>query len=320
MNELNKFLSAKSNNKIVVMSIATGAYAFCLYVSILSLIKNSPKLSKFADILLLVKDIPDCDKKALKSLGYNVNVVDFDLPVSIENAPAVKRFTAATFFRYECFNLLDKYDKALLFDSDILVQKELLNIFDLLKSGIGMVPEKVNISNFSEKIYDIELPHPGFNAGVIAIDNRLTAGKEIAKFCYEMTDKYAEHLQHADQGVINWSCAKFKLDVTKLPNIYNMPASSSRDILNGAAIIHTTGHRKFWNYYYFDEWYKYYEQWIGAGGTPCFAARNDSPKYANFIKKHTLDKKVFFHLCPDFFKNPIKALRFTLKYLMKIKY
>ena len=321
MTELEKFLSVKSSKKTALMSIASGNYAFCLYVSVLSLIKKSPELAGNSDILLLIKNIPDGDKKILRTLGDNIHVIEFEIPISIDHSHSAKWFTTATFFRYECFNLTDKYDKVLLFDSDIMVQKELSGIFDFLnKDGIGMMPEKVNVSNFIEEVDNIKLPKPGFNAGIIALDKRLNIGKEITKFCYEMTEKYAENLWTADQGIINLACGKFNLDVAKLPVIYNMPASLSGSKLKDAVIIHPTGHRKFWGYYYFNDWYKYYEQWIENGGAPCFAARKDSERYKKFIKKHGLENKVFFQLCPDFFKNPVKALRFALKYLLKIRY
>ena len=90
--------------------------------------------------------------------------------------------------------------------------------------------------------------------------------------------------------------------------------------MNNAVIIHSTGNRKFWNYYYFDEWYNYYKQWICNNGTPITNVRKDSKIYRYILEKFGLDKFVFFQLCPDVIKKPIKAIRFFIKYCFKIKY
>ncbi len=310
-----------ANKKTAVVFAINGSYAFCLYVSIYSLIKNSPLLAKQSDIIIYTNNVSAEDKKTLSKLD-NIKIIDYKFPLEIKETNAIKNFSTASFARYECFGLLNNYEKVIYLDSDILVQKELLPVFDLIENtGIGLIKEKTNVQAFSKPIGSYNLEEKMFNSGFFILNSKLKIDfKQITDFCYQTTAKYAEYLYLPDQAIINYAIQYFKLAPTNLENIYNTPASLSRTFLNKAAIIHSTGNRKFWNYYYFDEWYKYYELWIINGGTPVDTIRKDCGLYKNFLKKCGLNKFVFFQLCPDIFNKPIKAFRFFVKYLFKIKY
>ncbi len=316
-----RLMDKQSTNKTAVIFAINGTYAFCLYVSICSLIKNSPKLYEQSDIIIYANDISKRDKFALKTL-QNLKIIDYSFPLKIQETKAVKTFSIASFARYECFNMLNSYEKIIYLDSDILVQQELLSIFDLIKdTGIGLIKEKTNVESFSKAIGKYDVTKKMFNSGFFVLNNKLKANfKEVTDFCYQNTVKYIEDLYLPDQAIINYAIQYFKFNPTNLQNIYNTPASLSRKILHRATVIHSTGNRKFWNYYYFDEWYKYYKKWIKNNGTPIDAVRRDSKIYKKFLEKTKLNKFVFFQLCPDIIKKPIKAIRFFIKFIFKIKY
>jgi len=311
--------NSQETKKTAIVFAINGLYAFCTYVSILSLFKHSPQLAKQSDIYIYVCDISDTDKKALRTLG-NIKIIDYEIPVKIKQTEAVKSFSLASFARYECFDMLNKYERIIYLDGDILVQKELLPVFDLAHNGIGMIKEKVNVQIFSKPIDGFDFSTTFFNSGFIVLTNKLNVNyKAFRDFCYISTAKYVEFLNLPDQAIINFALQKYDIKPVQISNTYNMPASMSGKFLKQAKIIHSTGHRKFWNYYYFDEWYKFYGEWIKNDGTPV-SIRKDSKKYQYFCRKFGLDKKNFFQLCPDFFKMPIKAIRFTLKFVFGIKY
>ena len=309
------------NKKIAIVFAITGNYSFCLYISICSLLKNSPLLAKQADIIVYVNNISDRDRNALKTIK-NLKIIDYSFPLKMQETNVVKYFSIASFARYECFNMLNIYEKIIYLDSDILVQKELLNVFDFINdTGIGLIKEKTWTDAFSNKINLYNTKEKMFNSGFFILSNKLKKNyKEITNFCYEKTVEYIENLYLPDQAIINYAIQYFNLIPTALESVYNTPASLSRKILNNAVIIHSTGNRKFWNYYYFDEWYKYYNEWIKNNGTPIDAVRRDSNLYKYMLQKLHLNKFVFFQLCPDIIKKPIKAFRFFLKYIFKIKY
>lgn len=309
------------NKKTAIVFATNGVYAFCLYVSICSLIKNSPELVKQSDIILYLYDVADANKKALSTL--NVKIIDYVFPLQIkQQTKVIKHFSLASFARYECFNLLDNYESVIYLDSDILVQKELLHTFDLIKdTGIGLIKEKTNVDLFTQEIENYDKTKTMFNSGFFVLSNKFKSNrKEIVDFCYKQTVKYSQFLLLPDQAILNLALQQFNITPTSLEMIYNTPASLSTKILKNAMIIHSTGHRKFWNYYYFDEFYKYYKQWVINGGTPIDSVRKDSKTYKYLLEKLSLKKFVFFHLCPDITKKPVKAIRFFIKFLFKIKY
>lgn len=309
------------NKKTAIVFATNDVYAFCLYVSICSLIKNSPELVKQSDIILYLYDVADANKKALSTL--NVKIIDYVFPLQIkQQTKVIKHFSLASFARYECFNLLDNYESVIYLDSDILVQKELLHTFDLIKdTGIGLIKEKTNVDLFTQEIENYDKTKTMFNSGFFVLSNKFKSNrKEIVDFCYKQTVKYSQFLLLPDQAILNLALQQFNITPTSLEMIYNTPASLSTKILKNAMIIHSTGHRKFWNYYYFDEFYKYYKQWVINGGTPIDSVRKDSKTYKYLLEKLSLKKFVFFHLCPDITKKPVKAIRFFIKFLFKIKY
>lgn len=307
--------------KTAIVFAINDAYAFCLYVSICSLIKNSPLLVNQSNIFIYTHKVSDRNKKTLSSLN-NVNIIDYEFPLPIQETEVIKIFSLASFARYECFKLLKNYEKIIYLDSDILIQKELISVFDLIKdSGIGLIKEKTNVELFSERIGNYDLTKTTFNSGFIVLNNKLKVNfDEMLDFCYKATVQYSQYIYLPDQAIINYAIQQFNINPTKLEMIYNMPASLSNKILKEATIIHSTGHRKFWNYYYFNDFYKYYKQWITNGGTPIDAVRKDSKIYKSILKNLSLNKFVFFQLCPDIIKKPIKAVRFFIKFLFKIKY
>jgi len=309
------------NKKVAIVFAVNDLYCFCLYVSICSLIKNSPLLISQSDIIIYTYNISKKNRDTLGTLN-NVKIIEYDFPLQLNQTDIIKAFSLASFARYECFNLLNKYERVIYLDSDILVQKELINVFDsIIDTGIGLIKEKTNIELFSQKIGNYDLTKTIFNSGFIVLNNKLKVNfKEIVDFCYKTTVTYSDELYLPDQAIINYAIQYFNINPTNLEMIYNTPASLSTKILKQATIIHSTGHRKFWNYYYFDEFYKYYKEWFINGGNPIDYVRKDSKIYQYILEKLSLNKIVFFQLCPDIIAKPIKAIRFFIKFLFKIKY
>ncbi|MBR4632883.1 MAG: hypothetical protein IKO48_06170 [Elusimicrobia bacterium] len=309
------------NKKTAIVFALNDTYAFCSYASICSLKKHSPKLVQQSDILIYVCDMTDTNKKALNTL--NVKIINYNFPLSIKQTKEIKAFSLASFARYECFNLLNNYENVIYLDSDILVQKELSDVFDLVKdTGFGLIKEKVKVEVCKKnKIEGFDLSKQMFNSGFFILTRKFKLNfNEITNYCYIKTAELCEKLYLPDQAILNLAIKHFNIIPNEIPMLFNTPASLSTKILKEANIIHFTGHRKPWNYYYFDEFYKYYKQWIINGGTPIDKIRKDSKVYKYLLQMLSLNKFIFFQLCPDFIKKPIKAIRFFIKFIFKIKY
>lgn len=322
MKSFARYLKYKTRQSCI-FAACDDKYAFCLYVSLWSLLNHSPQLAEKADIFVAGFKVSKENQAALESLP-GVRVFDYRYPLPLPQTPSIKNFTEASFARYDCFGLSDYYDEVLYLDSDVLVQKELNAVFEQLSGAVGLVQDPTFGSvrgNFYREIPGFAMDATGYNSGFIALTKKAggVSGTEICDWLYQKTAVYANDLFLPDQGMINLAVEKFKLRVIPLNESYNCPASSGRKRLQEAFIIHSTGPRKFWCYYYFREWYEGYSRWIAAGGLPVSIHRG-SPAYRRILKKLNLSGKIFFQLCPDFFTRPLKALRFTLKKTLKIKF
>ena len=193
---------------------------------------------------------------------------------------------------------------------DMMASMTLDPVMTTVERNFFSVPEGVNPKT------------TGYNAGVFALTRDLPCPGSYAKltdWLYEKMAEWADFVFLPDQAVINVAVEHFGWQVTTLSKDYNRPASSSLADLKRAFIVHSTGPRKFWCYYYFRDWYQLYAEWIAKGGEPV-SIRKDSPAYISFCRKHGLQDKVFFQLMPDCFAHPTKALRFALKAWLKAEF
>lgn len=297
---------------------SSSSFAFAMYVSLWSFLKNSPKLAAQADIYVYAYQWSEEIKQKIRSLGP-ITILDFDIPADIERTEHILRFTPALFHRFEAFKLLDKYETVICLDSDILVKKELLETISKQQKPIGLTPDTMPIvrRNFKSDIPGYDMSAPCYNAGFIVLKKQgfpANSG-EIYSWLYDMLKKYSYTACLGDQGLINLALQEFKLQPEVYSMLYNQPASSSAKQLKKAFIIHSTGHRKFWCYYFFKEWVEGYAKWREIGG-PAVGVRKESPRWQNWRKNK---KGIFWELAPDASKYPAKFLLFAIKYFIYMR-
>lgn len=307
-----------------ILAACDDKYAFCLFVSLQTLWEYSPQLAETADIWIAGYHLSPSSKRILAQIPHT-RVIDYTFPGPLPATPAISIFTPASFARYECFRLLLRYERVLYLDSDVLVQKELSPVFDTLSTGIGLVEDPCITTvgrNFTQPVPGFTMNARGFNSGFLVLRRAELLQKciEITDFLYQKTLDFAPVLYYPDQGILNIALQQFHLTPTVLGNTYNCPASCATATLKKAHIIHATGPRKFWCYYYFDEFYTYYTQWIKQGGKKVSVRKEDSPIYRWMIQKTNLDKYIFVQLCPDFIARPFKALRFLIKKILRMRF
>lgn len=302
---------------IAVMCASSRFYAFALYVSLWSFLKNSPRLADAADIYIYAYAWDEPLKQIFRSLG-NFHIIDYDLPADIERTPFIRRFTPALYSRFEAFSLLEKYERVICLDSDILVQKELFPVLSEFHGPIALTVDDCPTvqNNFLRPIPGYDMSAPCYNAGFIVLNRAAFAvsGGQIRQWLYRMLKQYADCVYLGDQGLINLMLQEFSLPVEICSPLYNLPASSGKKELKQAFIVHSTGHRKFWCYYFFKQWVDGYTKWRQAGGNAT-TVRPDSARWHRWVsKKITPQNRIFWELAPDGFKYPGKFLLFALEY------
>lgn len=299
-----------TSKNTAVMFASSDTFTFALFVSVASFLKHSPQLAAQSDIYIYAYQWSQ-KTKGIFAKEFPVTIVDYDVPSFVPHSTQVMKYTPALFARFEGFSLLNKYQHVFCLDSDILVQKELSHLLNCQKP-LAITIDGLSLgSNFFRPIEGYDFSKPCYNAGFIVLNNTLP-GKKIHHWLYQMLAKYADICYLGDQGLINLALQQFDISIELLPQLYNLPASRKTSLLKQAYIIHATGPRKFWCYYYYDEWYNLYARWHAlTGRTQTW--RTNTPAWDKFLARHHLNKYVFFQLAPDGFKYPGKFLRFSLK-------
>ena len=301
--------SSSSKNTAIVLGV-TGSLTFALAVVLKGLQKHNKKLLDKADIIVFYQNMTQEERQALG----NIVPCRFE-PYKFPSMQGMKEhifrdYGEMTFVRYECFRFLKKYQYVLWLDADILIQDDISGMLREIPHGIGFrreyYDERVEV-NFTKDIdgYDMKAPH--FNAGIMALSQQLPVDKDkLSDWCYQKTLEISEHLYYPDQGILLLVCQEFNLPIDTLSEKYNCEARRNSRALKKASIVHAVGHRKFWKYYYFNEWFQFYKEWVQQTHIAC---KNNFP----FFKKWGLDKYPLFQVAPNPAKYPMKFLLYLLR-------
>ncbi len=298
-------MNSKKDNLIVFG--ATGNMTFALANVLIGIKKHSPNIE--SDIIVFNKDITDKDKQLLNSI-VECEFIDYDFP--FENTEQLEkssfnRYSALTFSRFECFRLLDNYRKVLWLDIDIVIQKDLSEIFKYGESGISLFEENLPLQeSFSKVISGYKMSTNQCNAGVLLISDKLTNYHKMTDWLYKNTLKFGECLKYADQGIINLLIQEFNLNVDHLPEVFN--CHPTKKSCKGSTIVHSYSPQKFWSWhdksYYSKEWENNNKKWLKMGGDPYNGLTYDF--WEKVVKNYDFN-------CP----HPIRQPRKFIKYLVK---
>lgn len=308
-------LSLPKNTAIILG--ATGNLSFALAVALKGLKRHNADLLKRADVIVYYQNMDQTHRQALNRI-VPCRFVEYHFPHMEGMRPHILRdYGEMTFVRYECFRFLKQYEYVLWLDADILVQGNISGMLAQIPHGIGFrreyYDERVRV-NFTQDIPGYKMNAPHYNAGIMAAGNKLP-GKmdQLSDWCYQKTEEISPSLYYPDQGILLLMCEHFKLTIDPLDEKYNCEARRCAPALRKAAIVHAVGHRKFWKYYYFDEWYQMYREWVKETGLPC---QNNFPAF----KKLGLLKYPLFQVAPNPTQHPLKFMTYLLRAGLRLRY
>ena len=205
------------------------------------------------DIILYVnKKLDKRDENAINNIYKNtiINIYKSPFPKSFKNSNCALQWSIMAFARYECFSLIEKYNKVLYLDTDILIQKDIIDLLNIESMAQRFKSSKYNL--------DKKL----FNSGVFIINDSITNGNEIKDWCYKMSAKWIM----ADQPIINLAVQEFNISVYDFSDTYNRYKLSDKDI-EDACIVHALCGVKGWKANDSEEWNENNKKWIEFGGT-----------------------------------------------------
>ena len=309
------FPTSPAKNTALILG-ATGNLAFALAVVLKGLKKHNAKLLAESDIFIYYQQMDESVRNALCTI-VPCRFIPYQFPhIQDIQAKPLRDYGEMTFVRYECFRYLKSYQYVLWLDADILIRGDISSMRQQIPHGIGFRREYYDQCvrvNFNEDIDGFDMQAPHFNAGIMCLSQALTPDKDqLADWCYQKTAQIAPKLIFPDQGVLLLMCQHFGLQIDALPEMYNCEARRNFLVLRQAHLIHAVGHRKFWKYYYFDEWFELYKEWVKKTGIVC---QNNFPLF----KKFNLLKYPLFQAAPNPAKHPVKFVTYLLRALVKAK-
>lgn len=260
--------------KFAVILCSTSNQMFAVGNVLIGIKKHFSLPEKEYDIILYISGIiNEKDEKALKQIYQNIIINHYQSPIekSMKNANCALMWSLMTFARYEAFDLLYKYNKVLYLDTDVLIQKDIINLLDINKdisvsyehTNIkGNVENKLLAENFYENKYNLNLKV--FNAGVFLINDSIKNPDEIKEWCYKMSTEW----RMTDQPILNLMVQEFNLEVNDFSNKYNRYYFTNNSNNEDACILHTAWDKKFWNGPDCEEWNENNKKWGELGGIP----------------------------------------------------
>ena len=287
----------------LIVSAATGNWAFAVATLILALKRHNPTLA--ADFLLLHDAaLPARDRALLEKLGFRCQL--FQPPLLPLPAESLAQFSPLCLAKFFCFSALEEYETVLWLDADTVVQDDISAIFDTGPLALALedpefgethttLPARVNVL---AELPDLDGSCPNYNSGVIVFTRGLPA-RELAAFCQDFLSTQARQLRYPDQAVFNALVQKLQKTrpglFTPLPLTFN--CHPRNPLALQAAIVHAFGAYKLWNdgltAACFPEWQRDYARWLKLGGSP-YTGPLDNAEYG---------KKGAFYLLRDFFDD-----------------
>lgn len=229
-------------------------------VTLLSIV-HSNKHNKIT-FHLFVNNISNEEKEKIKSLVTdNCTVIFYDVNTTLLKDcpinPQIHSRSIAKYFRILIPTIIDdKIEKILYLDCDIIVVKDLSDLFkiDLGEKAIGVVYDQkpFEIENFNRLKIDKEAGY--FNSGVMMINNKVWKEKEYSKMIFELIEKEKDNLEWEDQDALNMMFSDNKVlysleynlqnDMLYIDNkIYWKDCEQLNQAINHPSIIHFCGNK-----------------------------------------------------------------------------
>lgn len=181
----------------------------------------------------------------------------------------IRYFSPMVFCKYECFRLLEEYERVIWTDYDVVILKD---ISELLESNAGLQiveerePLKTRFRDEGkcvENEYDLE--RHGVSTPLFVLTRSVGDYKMFYRWCVENTKKYMSYIKLPEQCIISMLVQKFDIKYECLSDVKY--AIHPRLYKGDASIIHAYGRPKFWEGLQNREWDRYYRQWIELGGS-----------------------------------------------------
>jgi len=240
---------------------------------------------------------------------------------NVEDFPDLVRdyFSFNVFCKYECFKLLDEFEKVVWTDFDVCFLKDISSVFDFdspcyFLSGSALTSKFCD--DFDTSLFpDIDFMETSISTGLFGVSRQFIQYKSFYEECYKYTAKFAKYLKLPEEAVISVLLHKYGITPVIVDSeVYAQPVSQGKR--ENTIILHAVGQPKFWNRTRKDKaqknsiWERNYRDWLFRYHGNRFECRYVLPKLKLAIKRNTkrLLYKVVSFCLPDSVYNKLKSV------------
>ena len=262
-NVLNQLTTEKTIDKKAIVLAANYAYAEQVVTTIKSICYHNRSIRFY----LINSDFPN---EWIKQLNNRLEKFDSEIINCRVTSEQISRYKTdisyTVFLRYFISDFV-KEDKALYLDCDLVVTKNLDNLFETDLRDYPLAA----VRDYGGRVY---YGREMFNAGVLLINNRLWKQENMSQRLIDLTNEWHDKVDQADQSILNmlfenrWIEMGFDNNhvvIHKQFTDYELPAGQDYP-----GIIHYLSHRKPWfdlaSQTYRDVWWYYHSlEWTELG-------------------------------------------------------
>lgn len=259
----------KDKRIIPIVFATNNAYAPFLDVAIISLLNHCSE-KNYYDIYVFETELCEAYIKKLEShrgKNYRVNTINLKAKLSGSEFAVRAHYSKEMYYRILIPELLYNFDKALYLDFDIIIMRDLIDLFNINISNytIAAVHNALNNSMFRYVKNMLHLdPATYFNSGILIINIDKFTKEKIRTKCFDLL-KVRSNLVCPDQDLLNLACR----DTAKLidsgwnyqwhgmlpgsDNVEQVSISSLKNAASKKYIIHYTSGKKAWSFPEYDD-------------------------------------------------------------------
>ena len=260
---LNQLIVQESSEKKAIVLAANYAYVEQVMTTIKSICYHNRSIRFY----LINSDFPN---EWFKQLNKRLERYDSEIINCRVTSEQISRYKTdisyTVFLRYFISDFV-KEDKALYLDCDLIVTKNLDNLFEIDLQDDPLAA----VRDYGGRVY---YGREMFNAGVLLINNRLWKQENMSQRLIDLTNEWHDKVDQADQSILNmlfenrWIEMEFDNNhvvIHKQFTDYELPAGQDYP-----GIIHYLSHRKPWfdlaAQTYRDVWWYYHSlEWTELG-------------------------------------------------------
>ena len=268
---------------IHVVFICDENYVMPTIVAVTSIYINKEKSSKYS-IHIIASDISSKSHRLFEELNkedFRVSILDLSQTETYSKYQIKNlHVSTAALHKFNIANLFDQYEKILYLDGDVLIQKDLMNLYNLDISNVyaAVVKDYKPMTYNPPQVEKLGIKHTSyFNSGVMLLNLKKMREDNLSEKLFNYRIKGINYFM--DQDALN---VVFKEKVQYISFLYNVMSSvmgafnfnvlksyyelseikNKDDIYKKATIIHLCTRYKPWNYSnvpFAHEWYYYYK-------------------------------------------------------------